>query len=151
MGAMSDAPAGLINIDTPCFTKKYCVIQWVRVWHGRVIPVEIIPNKIVSPANLEPGTKTSAECRVCVVDARIDTRFISNELCGQRQWKIGLHSDPDAFASEPLGVGFVNPLETNSTLLERFSMVDLPSSCESTMGQESLGLLGPPRSSNSLA
>lgn len=80
VGAMSEAPVGLINIDTPCFTRKCLLIQWVRVRHGRVTPVEVIPNKIVSPANLEPGTKTSAECWVCVVDARIDTRFISNEL-----------------------------------------------------------------------
>lgn len=68
-GAKSIAPAGFVNINPLCFTKKSLLVQWIRVRHGRIPPVVIIPNKIVPASNLEPGTKTPAECRVCVVDA----------------------------------------------------------------------------------
>lgn len=67
--AGSIAPAGLVNIGPSFFTRGYLLVQWVRVRHGRVAPVVIIPNKIVPAGNLEPRTKTSAERRVCVVDA----------------------------------------------------------------------------------
>jgi hypothetical protein len=81
VGAMSNASVGLVNIDPSCLAGKCLLIQWIRVRDRRVGPVVIIPNKIVSASNLEPGTKTSAECRVRVVDARINTRTVNNEPC----------------------------------------------------------------------
>ena len=80
-GAMFSAPVGLVNINSSCFDKKCLLNQWIRVRHRRVTPVIIIPNKIIPTSNLEPRTKTSAECRVCVVDARINTRFVNNKPC----------------------------------------------------------------------
>ena len=79
VGAMSRAPTGLVNTGPSCFAKKCLLIQWIRVRHGRITPVVIISNKIVPADNLEPGTKTSAKCRVCIVDACINTRFINSE------------------------------------------------------------------------
>jgi len=67
--AASIAPAGLVNIGPSFFTRGYLLVQWVGVRHGRITPVVIIPNQIEPAANLEPRTKTSAERRVCVVDA----------------------------------------------------------------------------------